>query len=381
MSIHKKELKVLLYGNIVGAYHRSQSLIKFLLDSDYTISLVSPNYYLKEGKKAPYVLRKLLKGIQTTELLAKAIFADAIYLLPLNTHLIEKAVWVSKLLNKKLIVEIYVSLYDTFIKDKKLFREGSKKAQKLMLNDKLALTLSDYIICTSNHESTYWAKSLEVDLAKDKVFVAPIFSDTTLVHKRKFMDDSVLRICWWGTFIPLHGLDKILLAMKLLKEREVRFTCNLFGVDNPFFSVYAEKIQSNNLDTHVYLRKDLKFFDNSLPQYLIEYCDLALGIFGDTDKAANAVPNKLVEALSLGIPTLTMRSPALEEFFSSEDLWTCEILPESIANRILEIAGGNVYPVDWLRTREKVLTQFSLVRYREVVNQVLNKIARDLPED
>jgi len=33
------------------------------------------------------------------------------------------------------------------------------------------------------------------------------------------MQDGVLRICWWGTFIPLHGLDNILQALKILKEQ------------------------------------------------------------------------------------------------------------------------------------------------------------------
>jgi len=35
------------------------------------------------------------------------------------------------------------------------------------------------------------------------------------------MQDGVLRICWWGTFIPLHGLDNILQALKILKEQDL----------------------------------------------------------------------------------------------------------------------------------------------------------------
>jgi len=114
------------------------------------------------------------------------------------------------------------------------------------------------------------------------------------------MQDGILRICWWGTFSEMHGLDNILEAMKLLKEK-VPFICNLFGVDNPFFNIYAEKFSQKNL-IHVFLRKDLKFFDDSLPIYLVENCDLARR-FGNTDRARNAFPIKLVEALSMGIPT------------------------------------------------------------------------------
>jgi len=76
--------------------------------------------------------------------------------------------------------------------------------------------------------------------------------------------DGILKICWWGTFIPLHGLDKILQAMKILKEHELQFTA-LYCVDNPHFLHLCRKIQLDNLEQHVVLRKDLSFPDGSLP--------------------------------------------------------------------------------------------------------------------
>lgn len=376
VSTSIKGLKVLLYGNIQGANYRSQTLIKFLLDSRYAISLVLPNFYLKKGISKSSLFAKFLVRLHLIEFLIKAAFADVIYLLPLNNSLITDAVWVSKLLNKKLVAEIHVSLYDTFIEEKEKFKGGSQKAKLEIHRDRLALTRPDYVISTSCHESGYWEKNLAVNFDRSKFSIAPIFSSSTPVHKREFMQDGVLRICWWGTFVPLHGLDKILQAMKLLKEKEIRFTCNLFGIDNPSSSVYAAKIHSDQLDSHVFLRKDLTFFDDSLPQYLVENCDLALGIFGSTGKAYNAVPTKLVEALSMGIPTLTMKSPALAEFFDPKtDLWSCEPLPVSMAEMIMEIINGRVHSVNWNQTRQKVLSIFSTTQYQKVVSQILGEIA------
>lgn len=385
MLTNTKKVKVLLYGNIFTSGCRSQTLIKFLLDSKYQISLVCPMFYSPRRMKQSFLLKKIFVVFHLLELFIKAAFADVIYMLPFNMNLIKNAIWVSKVFHKKLVVEIYVSMYDTFVEDRKLYKEGSREAKKAMHKDILALTQSDYIINTSNYEPAYWAKNLGINIDKDKVFIAPIFSNFTNnsipIFKKSFRQDSILRICWWGTFIPLHGLDNILQAMKLLREREVRFTCNLFGVDNPLFSVYAEKIQLNKLDSYVFLRKDLTFFDGSLPQYLAENCDLALGIFGNTHKAYHAVPNKLVEALSIGIPTLNMNSLALTEFFEPEiDLWTCEPSPESIAETIMKIISGTAPSVDWDRTRQKVLNTFSITQYQTVVNEVLGKIADDLWE-
>jgi len=369
----KKNSKILLYGDIIGAY-RSQNLIKFLLDFGYTVSLVCPNFYLGNHRKKQSFFEKLPREIHLIELFIKAAFVDVIYLLPLNIDLIKNAIFVSKLFNKMLVVEMYISLHDTFTKDRKLYKLKSKKAKKLMNKDILALTKPNYIIHTSKHEINCWENELKITIDKEKLFISPIFNELVLTHQRKIMIDGFLRICWWGTFIPLHGLDNILDAMKILNRKNIKFTCNLFGVDNEFFNIYAQKIKMSKLSSHVFLGNDLKFIDGSLPQYLVENCDLALGIFGNTDKAFNVIPNKLIESLSLGIPTLTMNSPALREFFEPEiDFWTCEPSPKSIAEAIIALISNTPTPVNWQQTRQKVLSIFSVTHYKKVVSEVLDR--------
>jgi glycosyltransferase involved in cell wall biosynthesis len=373
-----KRIKVLLYGNTSCRNYRSKILRNFLQDSDICYSQACPGFYRTNKQEHFFSIQKLFILLSWIELFTKAAFADVIYLLPMNARFIKSALWAANLFNKKLIVEMYISLYDTMVRDREMLDSGSKEARDCKKNDILALTKSDHVIHTAGHELTYWEKILDINIDRKKVLIAPICNVSTIINRRSFMQDGVLRICWWGTFIPLHGLDNILQAMKILKEREVQFTCNLFGVDTPLFSTYAEKIQLEQLAGHVFLRKDLRFYNDSLPKYLVDNCDLALGIFGNTDKAHNAVPNKLIEALSMGIPTLTMNSPALKEFFNPEDLWVCDTSPEAIAESILTIAGGAARPVDWEQTRQKVLSTFSIARYQEVVSKVLGRVTDDL---
>ena len=379
ISTKQKKCKILLYGNIQSSHYRYQTLIKFLLYSRYFVSFVCPNFYWNIQKSSNSFINKMLSRIHLIELLIKAFFADVIYVLPLNNHLIENAIKVTKIFKKKLIVENHVSLYDNLLEERKKYNEGLQKAEKEMRRDKLALCQPDYIINTSNHEPEYWGKKLGITIDQDKVFIAPLFGSSRLVHQKIFMQNGILQICWWGSFLPLHGLENIIEAMKLLKEREVKFTCNLFGINNSEYNVYAEEIRIAQLDYSVFLRKDLTFYDDSLPRYLVENCDLALGIFGNTDKAHNTFPTKLVESLSMGIPTLTMNSLALQEFLNPEtDLWTCEPSPEAIAESILTIANGAAYPVDWEQTRRKVLDTFSVNRYQEVISKVLEEASQDL---
>ncbi|CAA9569049.1 hypothetical protein AVDCRST_MAG81-1565 [uncultured Synechococcales cyanobacterium] len=130
----------------------------------------------------------------------------------------------------------------------------------------------------------------------------------------------------------------------------------------------------SKLSSHVFIENDLKFIDGFLPQYLVENCDLALGIFGNTDKAYNVIPNKLIESLPLGIPTLTMNSSVLREFFEPEiDFWTCEPSPKAISEAIIALISNTPTPVDWQQTRQKVLSIFSVTHYKKIVAEVLDR--------
>jgi len=375
MLTSNKKIKVLLYGNISSKDFRSRLLLDLLHSSGkYCISQSCPNFYTKNIAGNFSSVEKIFILFYWLELSIKAAFADVIYLLPMNTAFVKSAIYSAKFLKKKLVVEMYISLYDSWVRDRKRIDSESKLAKSCIKKDILALKESDYLIHTSSQELTYWEQILNTQLDREKVFIAPLCNVSSLVAKRKWRQDGVLRICWWGTFIPLHGLDSILQAMKILQERRVQFTCDLFGVDNHSFAHFTAKVESYQFGSCVSLRKDLNFADTSLPNYLVDNCDLALGIFGNTEKAYHAVPNKVIEALSMGIATLTMNSPALGEFFNSEvDLWTCEPAAEAIAASILAIANGTAHPVNWEQTRQKVLSTFSVARYKEVVSEVLAK--------
>lgn len=391
MPISKKRLKILVYGNMYGAY-RSENLIKYLLDSGYRISLIIPEFYFERGVKKDFIskiLRTLFSVYYWVELFIKAALADVVYLLPMNVELVRSALWAARLLNAKLVVEVYASLYDTAVKDQQTVPADSPEAARLRQKDILALTQSDYIIDIAEYELRYWENMLGIKINFDKCLIAPLFSDVSVpsVAKIRLGDRGSLipaepiTLCWWGTFIPLHGLDNILQAMQLLKQWNVAYQCYLFGVpptgQQQIFEDYKQKIERSDLSDQVRLRQDLRFVDNSLPHFLNEHCDLALGIFGNTDKARAAVPNKLVEALTLGLPTLTMDSPALKEFFNPEDFWTCEPAGESIAKAIAAIVNGQAHPVDWSQTQKKVGEVFNLQRYQTVISQVMTQIEKD----
>ncbi|EKV02606.1 glycosyl transferase group 1 [Leptolyngbya sp. PCC 7375] len=389
MAIVKKRLKILLYGNVFGAY-RSQNLFKYLLDSGYRISFISPEFFYELGEKKNLLtkaLRILLSSYYLVDLFVQAALADVIYLLPLNSNLITPVIWASRLFKTKLIVEMYISAYDTRVREKQEVAADSKSAQLLFANDRLALSAADRIIHLSRYELSYWENIFDIKLVEDKIAIAPLFCESKLTeYQHNTIQDNCLRICWWGTLIPSHGIPTILEALHKLQNNQVKFSCQLFGIPPKgreyLLNTYETKIEELGLKQVVTLRQDLKFTDDSLPRYLVENCDLALGIFGDTEKARAAVPNKLIESLTLCIPTLTMSTPALKEFFDPDvDFWSCEASPEVMADTITQIYKKIAYQVDWNKTREKVLQTFSVRNYHQSITQVLNSVKAELIGD
>ncbi len=388
MSIVRKRLKILLYGNFFGAY-RSENLLKYLLDEGYRTAVISPEFYYERGEKKDLltkIIRAIFSGYYVVELFIKTALADVVYLLPLNSSLIRPVVWASRLFKTKLVVEMYVSAYDTLVREKQEVSADSATGRKLWRDDVLALSAADHIVHLARYELSYWQKIFDITLKEEKIAIAPLFCEpglTKFQHRVK-RDDGYLRICWWGTLIPSHGISIILAALHQLHIAGVDFSCQLFGAPpkgrESLMKTYQAEIDTLGLSDRVFLRQDLRFSDDSLPLYLIDNCDLALGIFGDTDKARSGIPNKLIEALILGLPSLTMDTSALKEFFDPEiDFWTCPATPDHIADAISHIATQTAQPIDWSKSREKVLNTFSLNRYHQTIKQVMNTISQTIP--
>ena len=386
MSIIKRRPKILLYGNVVGSY-RSQNLVKFLLDSGYRISLLSPDFYTEHGEKKSLfakLARMILSGYRFVELFIQTALADIVYVLPLNTQLIKPVGLACRLCGAKLITEMYISRYDTLVRERQEIEANSVLANKAKASDITALTQSDYVVHLSRYELQYWGDLLNIKIDFDKVLIAPLFCEPDLINfQSSHVFDGVLNIFWWGTFIPTHGLDVILQALIILKQKQIKYTCHLFGIPpkgkEHLFKDYETQIETADLGDRVFLRKDLRFSDNSLPRYLAENCDVALGIFGRTEKAKAAIPNKLVEALTMGIPILTMDTPALEEFFDPDtDLWTCGSDPDAIAEALSAIANQTAPQVNWEKTQQKVLDLFNLTQYQKVIEKGITAAVADL---
>jgi glycosyltransferase involved in cell wall biosynthesis len=346
--------RILLIGDVVGSY-RSQNLVKMLLDQGWYVSLTPRAYYGFLGRPSPQPLPfRVLRGVCRPlaallfvgEVLVKAAFADVLWLMAMNHNHALLAYFAKLLSRKPLITDLYTSAYDTG-RDRDWYpNPKALKAKYHKLLDRIRLEGSDIIIHLARVELEYIAGLVGAKVKSECVRIVPL-----AVERRTTATPTpseVFRICWWGTFIPLHGLEKILRAVKLLIDRGVEVRCDLFGgAENPETPLghpdhpgtrYSKMVSELDLAPYVAIYTDKSFANGQLEAHLQTKCDLALGIFGDSEKASKVIANKIVDAFAMGLPVLTMDCAALSEFIDADtELFTCPNSPGEIARAIEQI--------------------------------------------
>ena len=142
-------------------------------------------------------------------------------------------------------------------------------------------------------------------------------------------NSPTFHVFFWGGFIPLQGVDTIVRAASLLAEDNVQFT--IFGTGQTLAE--CQELQTE-LGVH-----NLDFKGWQSPHMITKQAQeshVALGIFGTTEKAARVIPNKAYEALAMGIPLITRRSPAASELLLEDEhcLMVDSGSPQQLAEKI-----------------------------------------------
>jgi glycosyltransferase involved in cell wall biosynthesis len=223
---------------------------------------------------------------------------------------------VRALRERPLVFDPFFSLYDTIVSDRALLRPQSGAARALRRAEQWVLRGADLILAdTAAHAAYYQALA---GLPAERLRVVPVGADERLFPRHDPRPPrEELRVLFYGTYIPLHGVQTILEAADVLRAESIRF--RLIGRGQTRHS--ADELARNRGLTRV------EFVDwvplTQLASEIAE-ADVVLGIFGTSGKAARVVPNKVYQAMSVGRCVVTRDSPALREMFiPGEHLATC----------------------------------------------------------
>jgi len=208
-----------------------------------------------------------------------------------------------------------VSRWDTQVGDLERVRRGSVSARRLRWSDRLSLSLADIVLCDTWEHADFF--STEFGVSRRKMVRLPVGADRDTfgrggTTRAEAPSSRPIEILYVGGFLPLHGMDTIVAAATSIERRHgadyARFTLLGAGMlaHRAARDVASAGLRSVRMPGRVPYAQAM----DSLAA-----ADIALGIFGTTDKASRVVPHKVIQAMAMGVPTITRRSAAIAEFF------------------------------------------------------------------
>lgn len=241
-------------------------------------------------------------------------------------------VWLARILfGPRIIFDAFVSLYNSNVEDRKQYRAFSLHGLRDQFLDWYSMKIASIIFFDTNAQIGYVAKKFNISVQKfRRVFVG---TDDTVFYPREQKDNyGHFIVHFHGTFIPLHGIEYIIDAAKLLED-DPDIIFEIIG-DGQERKGIEEKISAVGGGKNIRLFPRMSYEELATS---IVRADICLGIFGATSKAAIVIPNKVFEALASQRALITMKSEAINELaLDGQNMLLCNPGdPRDIANKIL----------------------------------------------
>ena len=282
------------------------------------------------------------------------------------------------LLQKKLVVDFYISYYDMWVLDRKAIKENSVAAKRFWWEDRLRIKYSQKLLFLNKSEAEYFCEVVDLDAKQfeTKIEILPVCRPRKPIAKLPYWNKKakIANVVWVGTYIPLHGLDKIISAMALLKQRNVPVKFWIWGTFPEKFKPFGEQIKQLGIEDICIVHNGWVGETEERDEcsyFMEEYCDINMGIFGDSQKAKTVLANKVMEGIAYKIPTITAKSKGVEEYFTNDQILIINNTAEDIANAVQQLLE---YPLEKVRK----MTEAAFSVYAEHFDDgVFSRIAKN----
>lgn len=142
--------------------------------------------------------------------------------------------------------------------------------------------------------------SAKYDLPAERFRCVPHGADETVFHPRPLRPpDDHFRVTYHGGYLPSHGMDAILGAAALLRDRgDVCFHFYGSGPEKARIVRQAAELGLSNVTFHGFVSQD-ELLD------ALATAHVCLGVFGTTRQAHFTIQNKVWEGLAMGRPVIS----------------------------------------------------------------------------
>lgn len=278
-----------------------------------------------------------------------------------------------KLMGAKILLDIHDPMPDTFASK---FKSGNAGFfYKLLLwQERLSAHYADRVLTV--HEPVKEGILVKHGLRRDSIHVIANFADEQLFKLRPQPPvNGKIRMIFHGTILERYGLRNLILALSKIRNRDKVFV-TIIG-EGDFSSQMAEMISSLRL-------QDLVCFDNKsypvadIPGRIANY-HLGLVPLEISSITNYALPLKLLEYISMGMPVLTVRSAAISYYFGEQDcLFYDPASVESLAAVIDKVADHPEILMEYHERTKLLRDRFAWSNEKEKYATLLRELSSDV---
>ena len=210
-----------------------------------------------------------------------------------------------------IVWDALISLYNTVVNERAYCKKRHPLALLLYAVEWLGCRAADRILANTATATRYFVETFGIpESHAHSLFVGV---ETTAFPPRPpgWKPQGPIRVLFYGTLIPLHGVRYVLQAARLTQGEEIDWHLIGSGQDEVLVEDFLTRHPLKNLIWDRWVPY------NDLAKH-IHAADIGLGLFGESTQARWSVPNKVFQLLACGIPIITRDSPGARELLSDE---------------------------------------------------------------
>ena len=304
--------KILLIGTFDPQFGRARQLVR--LGNKAGFSLQLHPYQLWGADKVSAAQRSLattaLKMVSTNIRMALHAFRvgftpsmrPSAFLVPHPSQIDGVIIGlIGRIVRVPVIIDYFVSLHETVVLDRQLASSRSLKASVLKAADRWSTRLASAVLADTPEDADDFSRTTRTP--REKWHVVRVGADPEIYHRRPEIAQVPHSILFYGTYIPLQGIEHIVQASLLLPSH---YRLTLLG-DGQLRPQIEQLIEASKAPVQL-----LDSVPESELAHHISAAEVCLGVFGHGDKTQRVIPNKVYQCLAVGRAVITGDSPAIE---------------------------------------------------------------------
>ncbi len=339
-------MRVCYFGTYDETFPRNKALVQGLIENGVQVAVCHARLWsgtddkisgvrgLQKKPLSPAFLRRVVGSYLRLLREHRRVDPYDVMLVGYAGHVDMLVAWVlSRLRRRPLAFDAVLSLHSTIVDERKLVEPGSIVARMFWLLDKVSCSLADLVFLDTQAHIDWFSERYDLPRGRFRRVLTGA-EPLGPAEGEPRVDGGPFKVLYFGSFIPLHGVEHILGAARELRgEAGIEF--HLVG-DGQNYEKAQRLAQENNLSNVHFLRR---IFRPSELATSFGNADVCLGHFGTSRVAERVIPQKIAISLAMGLPVLTRDSPAVREIFSpGQNIMVCQAGdPQSLAAALLAL--------------------------------------------